>query len=90
MRYSVSDTAEHGDYTAGPRIITDETRKTMRQVLQEIRDGSYARNWIAENESGGKWFKAMRAKEQEHPVEKVGSKLRSRMAFLYPVTVIQE
>jgi ketol-acid reductoisomerase len=88
MRYSVSDTAEHGDYTAGARIITDETRKTMRLMLKEIQDGSYARNWIAENESGRKWFKAMRAKEQEHSIEKMGAELRGMMSFLDPITVV--
>ena len=61
MRYSVSDTAEHGDYTGGPRIVTDETRETMRRMLREITDGTYARKWIAENETGRPWFSATRA-----------------------------
>jgi len=87
MRYSVSDTAEHGDYTGGPRIITDQTRQTMRQMLKEIQDGTYARKWIAENESGREWFYATREKEQEHPIEKVGAELRAMMTFLKPVTV---
>ncbi|MGC2536890.1 MAG: ketol-acid reductoisomerase, partial [Candidatus Sulfotelmatobacter sp.] len=60
MRYSISDTAEHGDYTGGPRIVTDQTRQAMRQLLKEIQDGTYARNWIAENESGREWFEATR------------------------------
>jgi ketol-acid reductoisomerase len=90
MRYSVSDTAEHGDYTGGPRIITDETRQTMRQILKEIQDGTYARNWIAENESGREWFEATRQREQEHPIERVGERLRSMMKFLDPVTVKQK
>jgi ketol-acid reductoisomerase len=89
MRYSVSDTAEHGDYTGGPRIITDETRQTMRQILKEIQDGTYARNWIAENESGRVWFEATREREQEHQIEQVGAHLRSMMKFLDPVTVKQ-
>ena len=89
MRYSVSDTAEHGDYTGGPRIITDETRQTMRQILKEIQDGTYARRWIAENASGREWFEAMREHEQEHLIERVGAQLRSMMPFLDPVTVKQ-
>jgi ketol-acid reductoisomerase len=89
MRYSVSDTAEHGDYTGGPRIITEQTRQTMRQILKEIQDGTYARNWIAENESGREWFEAKRQQEQEHQIERVGARLRSMMAFLDPVTVKQ-
>ncbi len=87
MRYSVSDTAEHGDYTGGPRIVTDATRCAMRQMLKEIQDGTYARKWIAENEAGRPWFKATRSREQEHPLEKVGAELRAMMPFLNPVTV---
>jgi len=90
MRYSVSDTAEHGDYTGGPRIITDQTRQTMRQILKEIQDGTYAKNWIAENESGREWFEATRQREQEHPIERVGERLRGMMQFLKPVTVKQK
>jgi ketol-acid reductoisomerase len=89
MRYSISDTAEHGDYTGGPRIVTDETRRAMRQMLKEIQDGTYARNWIAENESGREWFEATRQSEQEHTIERVGERLRSMMQFLDPVTVKQ-
>jgi ketol-acid reductoisomerase len=89
MRYSVSDTAEHGDYTGGPRIITGQTRQAMKQILKEIQDGSYARKWIAENESGREWFEATRQREQEHPIEQVGARLRSMMTFLDPVTVKQ-
>ena len=88
MRYSVSDTAEHGDYTGGPRIITDQTRHTMKQMLKEIQDGSYAKDWIAENQSGRKWFEAVRSKEQEHLIEKVGAELRASMTFLDPVTIV--
>jgi ketol-acid reductoisomerase len=87
MRYSVSDTAEHGDYTGGRRIITDETRRTMRQILAEIQDGTYARQWIAENEAGRPWFNAVRAREQEQPIEQVGARLRAMMPFIQPVTV---
>ncbi len=87
MRYSVSDTAEHGDYTGGPRIITDATRQAMQQVLDEIRDGSYARKWIAEDQAGRPWFMAQRRKEQEHSIEKVGSELREMMPFLDAINV---
>ena len=87
MRYSVSDTAEHGDYTGGPRVVTAETRKEMKKILDEIRNGTYARNWIQENEKGRPWFEAKRAKEQEHLIERVGAELRAMMPFLDPVTV---
>jgi ketol-acid reductoisomerase len=89
MRYSVSDTAEYGDYTGGPRIITAQTRETMRQMLREIQDGSFARKWIAENETGREWFDATREKEQQQKIEKVGEELRAMMTFLDPVTVKQ-
>ena len=87
MRYSVSDTAEHGDYTGGPRVVTEQTKATMRQMLEEIRNGTYARAWIAENEKGRPQFNATRAREQEHQIEQVGAKLRAMMPFLDPVTV---
>jgi ketol-acid reductoisomerase len=90
MRYSVSDTAEHGDYTGGPRIVTDETRKAMRQILKEIQDGSYARRWIAENEAGRPWFTQQRIKEQNQLIEQVGERLRAMMPFLKPVAVHKE
>ena len=87
MRYSVSDTAEHGDYTGGPRIVTDETKKTMRKMLEEIQDGTYARAWIAENEQGRPHFNEIRAREQTQQIEQVGARLRAMMPFLNPVTV---
>jgi ketol-acid reductoisomerase len=87
MRYSVSDTAEHGDYTGGPQIITDETRKTMRRMLEEVRNGNYARSWIAENEAGRPTFNATRAREQQLLIEQVGAHLRAMMPFVKPVTV---
>ena len=87
MRYSVSDTAEHGDYTGGPRVVTAETREEMKRILAEIQNGTYARNWIQENEKGRPWFEARRAKEQEHLIERVGAELRAMMPFLDPVTV---
>jgi ketol-acid reductoisomerase len=87
MRYSVSDTAEHGDYTGGPRIITEETLGEMKKMLTEIQDGTYARKWIEENEKGRPWFNETRKREQEHPIERVGAELRAMMPFLNPVTV---
>jgi len=90
MRHSISDTAEHGDYTGGPRLITDETRKEMVKMLGEIRSGAYARKWIAENEAGRPWFDAQRKKERGHIIEEVGARLRGLMSFLDPVKVTPE
>jgi ketol-acid reductoisomerase len=90
MRYSVSDTAEHGDYTGGPRLITAETRREMKKMLSEIQSGQYARGWIEENASGRKWFEQTRKAERAHPIEKVGANLRSLMPFLKPVTIPEE
>ena len=87
MRYSVSDTAEHGDYTAGSRIITEDTVGEMRELLEAIKDGSYAQSWIEENKNGRKWFEEQRAKERSHPIEKVGAELRALMPFLNPVSL---
>ncbi len=87
MRYSVSDTAEHGDYTGGPRIVTEETKAAMRRILTEIQNGTYAKKWIAENEAGRPWFNTMRQKEQNQLLEQVGAQLRSMMPFLDPVDV---
>ena len=86
MRYSISDTAEHGDYTGGARLITAETRAEMRRMLAEIQDGTYARNWIAEDKAGRPWFNETRRSEQQHPIEEVGARLRAMMPFLKPVT----
>ncbi len=82
MRYSVSDTAEFGDYTSGPRVIDERVRATMRQVLAEVRDGTWARRWIAEYEKGAPALYATRAKEQEQPLERVGRRLRAMMPWL--------
>ena len=90
MRYSVSDTAEHGDYTGGPRVVTDETRKAMQQILEEIQDGTYANKLIAEDKAGRPWFMAQRKKEQELLIEEVGSKLRAMMPFLDAVTLKEQ
>jgi ketol-acid reductoisomerase len=83
----VSDTAEHGDYTGGPRLITDATRAEMKKMLAEIQDGTYARAWIEENDKGRPNFEKRRREEQEHPIEKVGAKLRQMMPFINPVTI---
>jgi len=87
MRYSVSDTAEWGDYTAGPKIVTDETKKAMQQILKDIQSGKFANDWMAEYEAGLPRFKAYRAQEAKHPVEIVGARLRGMMPFLDPVTL---
>ncbi len=87
MRYSVSDTAEHGDYTGGPRIVTEETRKEMRKILSEIRSGAYAKAWMEENEKGCPNFEVMRRRERLHQLEVLGPQLRGMMPFLHPVTV---
>jgi ketol-acid reductoisomerase len=89
MRYSISDTAEYGDYTAGSRIVTAETKATMKQLLKEIQDGTFAKNWIAENENGSPGFKKMREADRNHPIEIVGAKLRNMMPFLDPVQLPQ-
>lgn len=83
MRYSISDTAEYGDYITGKKIITDETRKAMKQVLSDIQDGTFASNWIAENKAGGRAkLLATRRKESEHQLERVGTELRKMMSWL--------
>ena len=76
MRYSISNTAEYGDYITGPKIVTDETKKAMKQILTDIQDGSFAKDWLLENQVGCSHFNAMRRKEAEHPAEKVGAELR--------------
>jgi ketol-acid reductoisomerase len=87
MRYSVSDTAEHGDYVSGQRIITEETKYEMSQILKEIQDGTYAGKWIEENKAGRPWFNEQRRRQQDHMIEQVGSELREMMPFIDPVTV---
>ncbi len=82
MRYSVSDTAEYGDYSRGKRIITEETRKEMKKILGEIQSGQFAREWILENQAGRPAFNASRRREAAHPINEVGRKLRSMMAWL--------
>jgi ketol-acid reductoisomerase len=94
MRYSISDTAEYGDYTRGPRLVTAETRAEMKKILHEIQSGEFAKNWMAENKAGREAFLAMRAANADQPIEKVGAELRAMMPFLkkkkeagVPVTV---
>jgi ketol-acid reductoisomerase len=86
MRYSISDTAEWGDYVSGPRVINDESRKAMKQILKEIQDGSFAKRFLADQNSGRKEFMAFREAEAKHPIEIVGKQLRAAMPFLDPVT----
>ncbi|MGE0881826.1 MAG: ketol-acid reductoisomerase [Acidimicrobiia bacterium] len=82
MRYSISDTAEYGDLTRGPRIVTDETRAEMKRILGEITSGKFAEEWVAESESGRARFNALREAGRQHPIEKVGSELRSMMPWI--------
>ena len=90
MRFSVSDTAEYGDYVSGPRIVDGHVRDTMRQVLTEIQDGTFAKRWIAENEAGRPEFNRLRRQDQDHLIEQVGADLRSKMRWLNPVEVRPE
>lgn len=87
MRYSVSDTAEHGDYTAGPKIVTDQTRQAMKELLADIQSGAFAEGWIDENAQGRPWFNEQRAKAREARVESVGRDLRGMMSWLNPKVV---
>jgi ketol-acid reductoisomerase len=82
MRYSVSDTAEYGDYTRGPRIVNDQTRAEMKKILSEIQSGEFARQWMEENRTGRKNFMAMREAERNQKIEQVGRELREMMPFL--------
>jgi len=82
MRYSVSNTAEFGDYTRGPRIVTEETKKEMQKILEEVRSGQFAKEWILENKANQPTFKATRRRERDHQVEKVGKELRSMMSWI--------
>ncbi|MGQ0648746.1 MAG: ketol-acid reductoisomerase [Gemmatimonadaceae bacterium] len=84
MRHSVSDTAEYGDYVAGPQIVTDDTKAIMRQLLGRIQDGTFARDWIRENRAGRPYFDAARRRDIEHPIEQVGRDLRRMMPFIQP------
>lgn len=82
MRYSISDTAEFGDYTAGPKVVTEETKKAMKNILQDIQEGVFAREWLLENQVGRPGFNAVRGREKEHQIEKVGEELREMMSWI--------
>ena len=82
MRYSVSNTAEFGDYTRGPRIVTDETKQEMKKILHEIQSGQFARDWILENRANCPTFQAVRRQDRNHPIEKVGAELRRMMTWI--------
>jgi ketol-acid reductoisomerase len=82
MRYSISNTAEYGDYTRGKRVITDETRASMKRILKEIQDGDFAREWIAENRAGQENFLRMRSEQAAAPVERTGKELRAMMDWI--------
>ena len=87
MRYSISNTAEYGDYTRGPRIITEQTRVEMKKILAEIQSGQFAREWILENKAGQPGFKATKRREKNHPIEQVGKRLRGLMTWIDSKTV---
>jgi ketol-acid reductoisomerase len=82
MRYSVSDTAEYGDYTRGPRVIDDHVRQTLREILREVQTGVFAREWILENQAGRPVFETLRRRQAQHPIEEVGRRLRAMMPWL--------
>jgi ketol-acid reductoisomerase len=82
MRYSISNTAEYGDYTRGPRIVTEETKKEMKRILDDIQSGRFARDWVQECNAGQPSFKATRRRAAEHPIEDVGAKLRAMMPWI--------
>jgi len=82
MRYSISNTAEYGDLTRGPKVVGDETRAAMKKILADIQSGTFAREWIDENKTGGKKFATLREAEKKHQVEEVGANLRSMMSWL--------
>jgi|TARA_B100001750_G_C15519094_1_gene609885 ketol-acid reductoisomerase len=86
MRYSVSETAEYGDYTRGPKVIDEKVKDNMRNILKQIQSGEFAREWIAENDEGLHRFKRLRKENEEHPVEKVGKELRDMMPWLESTT----
>jgi ketol-acid reductoisomerase len=87
MRYSVSDTAEHGDYTAGPKIVTEQTKEAMQQILADIQSGAYAEGWIDENVEGRPWFNKRREEARHTQIEDVGKELRAMMPWLNAKTV---
>ncbi|PYM09175.1 MAG: ketol-acid reductoisomerase [Candidatus Rokuibacteriota bacterium] len=84
MRYSVSDTAEYGDYTRGPRVVSEQTKSVMKGILAEIQNGTFAREWVLENQANRAGFLAMRKRDADHPIEEVGRRLRAMMSWIKP------
>jgi ketol-acid reductoisomerase len=84
MRYSVSDTAEYGDYTRGPRVVSEQTKQEMKKILAEIQSGQFAREWVLENQANRAGFLAMRRRDADHQIEEVGKRLRSMMSWIKP------
>jgi ketol-acid reductoisomerase len=82
MRYSISNTAEYGDYTRGPRVVTPETKAEMKRILDDVQSGRFVRDWVLENKAGCPSFKATRRREAEHQIEEVGEKLRGMMPWI--------
>jgi ketol-acid reductoisomerase len=82
MHRFISETAKYGDLTRGPRVVNAQTKKEMKKILKEVQDGTFARQWIRENKSGRRRYDALMRKDLEHPIEKVGVKLRARMPWL--------
>jgi len=90
MRFSISDTAEYGDLTRGPRIVTDETRQEMRRILKEIQEGRFAREWISENQTNRPVFNALQRRDQQHLIERVGHELRNMMSWIGQQRAVEE
>src|SRR5262249_33672970 len=90
MRFSVSNTAEYGDLTRGPRVVTDTSKKAMKEILEEIRSGKFAKEWMAEHKAGKPKFKALEEAGRNHPIEEVGKKLRSLMPWMNEERMVKE
>jgi ketol-acid reductoisomerase len=90
MRYSISNTAEYGDLTRGPRVVTEETKKEMKKILTEIQNGEFAREFILENQAGAATLKAKRRIGEEHPIEEVGTRLRSMMPWIQDNKIVDK
>ena len=90
MRYSISNTAEYGDYIAGPQIVTEDTKKAMREILTHIQQGKFARDWVLENKAGQASFRAERNNQNEHPIEETGVRLRKMMPWIQNNKLVRE
>jgi len=90
MRYSISDTAEYGDLTRGPRVVNSETKKEMKKILTEIQNGEFAREWILENKAGRPVYNALLNKGKEHPIEEIGGQLRQMMSSLFKTKLVDK